>query len=185
MFLDRILYPVTALGPGRRAAVWVSGCGRRCPQCANPELWHQYPQQEIPAEQAAAYLNTLAAERTVDGITLTGGEPFDQPLELAKFLDALKVHGDILAFSGYTLEELRSCEEKRPLVERVDVLIDGAYIDSLNDGVSTLRGSVNQRIHFLREHIREHYEAYLKEGRKIENFVYDYRTISVGIHRRE
>lgn len=184
MFLDRILYPVTALGPGRRAAVWVAGCGRRCPQCANPELWRQYPQQEIPAEQAAAYLNALAADRTVDGITLTGGEPFDQPAELARFLDALEVHGDILAFSGYTLRELRGHEEKKSLLERVDVLIDGAYIDSLNDGTSPLRGSVNQQICFLRESVRERYEPYLKEGRKIENFVYDYRVISVGIHRR-
>ena len=43
MYLDRILYPVTALGPGKRIAIWVSGCERHCNHCANPELWKQYP----------------------------------------------------------------------------------------------------------------------------------------------
>ena len=62
------------------------------------------------------------------------------------------------------------------------MLIDGPYVEECNDGVLALRGSTNQRIHYLNEEVREKYETYLNEGRKIENFVYDYKTISVGIH---
>ena len=46
MYLDRILYPVTSLGPGKRLCIWVSGCNARCEGCANPELWTQRPEQK-------------------------------------------------------------------------------------------------------------------------------------------
>lgn len=42
MYIDRLLYPITALGPGERIALWVSGCDRKCNKCANPELWDDY-----------------------------------------------------------------------------------------------------------------------------------------------
>ena len=50
MYLDRILYPVTSLGPGKRLCIWVSGCNARCEGCANPELWTQRPEQFISVE---------------------------------------------------------------------------------------------------------------------------------------
>lgn len=181
MYIDRILYPVTALGPGNRIAIWTVGCSRRCPGCANPELWERYPQQKIAPQRLAEYINKLS-DRGIDGITISGGEPFDQAEEIKELLDLLKVKPEVLVFSGYSIEELQGDVSKKELLEKIDVLIDGAYVEVLNDGVSALRGSTNQQIHYLREDIKEKYAEYIKQGRQIQNFVYDYKTISVGIH---
>ena len=181
MYLDRVLYPVTALGPGKRAVIWTSGCDRHCPGCADPELWDRHPEQAISVERLTEILVSLSA-RGIDGITLTGGEPFDQAQELAALLDALPFAADVTAFSGYTLEQLQEDPVRMVLLERIDVLIDGPYIESQNDGIAPMRGSVNQRIHYLDPAVRPMYEAYLSKGRQIENFIYDYKTVSVGIH---
>jgi len=181
VYLDRILYPVTALGPGNRVAVWTAGCGRKCAGCANPELWDRHPQQSIEPKRAAGYIHSMIGGE-VDGLTITGGEPFDQARDLVRMIDALVVQTEIFVFSGYQIAELQDDAAKRELLSRIDILIDGNYIEALNDGVSALRGSANQQIHYLNEDVRDKYEQYIREGRKIQNFVYDYKTLSVGIH---
>ena len=181
MYLDRILYPVTALGPGNRVAVWTAGCGRKCAGCANPELWDRHPQQSIEPKRAAGYIHSMIGGEG-DGLTITGGEPFDQARDLVRMIDALVVQTEIFVFSGYQIAELQDDAAKRELLSRIDVLVDGNYIEALNDGVSALRGSANQQIHYLNEDVRDKYEQYIREGRKIQNFVYDYKTLSVGIH---
>lgn len=183
MYLDRILYPVVSLGPGNRLVIWTAGCNRRCRNCSNPELWHKRPEQKIEIKKLAAYINSTFQEKP-DGITITGGEPFDQSEDLIELIDNLNFKAEILVFSGYPIEELQGDSKKRKLLKKIDVLIDGDYVDELNDGQSALRGSSNQKIHFLNEALREKYEVYMREGRKIQNFVYDYKTISVGIHNR-
>lgn len=181
VYIDRVLFPVRSLGPGRRIAIWTSGCNKRCSGCANPELWIQHPEQRItPKRLADSIFEKIHG--VVDGITISGGEPFLQAAELTEFLDLLSIEGDILVFSGYTYEELISNDVSKKLLDRIDVLIDGEYKDSLNDGKSALRGSTNQRIHYLNSHVVEQYECYLKQGRIIQNFVYDYNILSVGIH---
>lgn len=181
MFLDRILYPVTALGPGNRIGIWTVGCSRKCFGCANPELWIRHPEQKIEPTRVAYYINAMT-EKEIDGITITGGEPFEQASEIIDLIDALNFENEILVFSGYQLEELRQDKEKARLLSRIDVLIDGSYIQEMNDGMSALRGSTNQMIHFLNESVIDRYEQYIKEGRQIQNFMYDYKIISVGIH---
>lgn len=183
MYLDRILYPVTALGPGERIALWVAGCDRKCRGCANPELWVRHPEQYLTPEALACQVNTLA-DRKIDGLTITGGEPFDQAEEILRFLDGLAFRTEVLVFTGYVLEELSEEEMHRALLKRIDVLVDGPYMEERNDGTSALRGSANQRIHYLDPGRRTRYEAYLREGRKIQNFVYDYHILSVGIHNK-
>lgn len=182
MYIDRILYPVTSLGPGRRIALWVAGCSRHCAHCANPELWQRHEQQKITPQKLAAAVRG-AVQGTVDGITISGGEPFEQAQELTEFLDALSFRWDVLVFTGYRYADLQQPEAKR-LLSRIDVLIDGEYRDELNDNRSALRGSSNQTIRYLNEAVRQKYEEYIAKGRTIQNFIYDYKTISVGIHNR-
>ena len=181
MYLDRILYPVTALGPGRRLAIWVAGCQRHCPGCANPELWRHYPEQEISPESLFARIQQLCPGG-FDGLTITGGEPFEQAEELSRFLSLFPVRPETLVFSGYTLRQLRNRPECRGLLRKTDVLIDGPYVNALNDGYSVLRGSRNQSVRFLSPGVEQHYWPYLQMGRQIQNFIYDYRILSVGIH---
>ena len=183
MYLERILYPVTALGPGSRVSIWVSGCSRHCEKCANPELWERKEYQKITPRNLVKAINSMV-RHNIDGITITGGEPFDQAAELCEVIDGLPETIDVLIFTGYKYEELLEREDAKELLSRVDVLIDGEYVDELNDNRSALRGSANQHIWYLNKDIQLKYEQYLAEGRKIQNFVYDYETISVRIHNR-
>lgn len=184
MYLDRVLFPVTALGPGERVTLWVSGCKRQCPGCANPELWEQHEYQKVNVNVLAEKINKAFGTKEI-GITISGGEPFDQADELSELLDLIPQKKDVLVFSGYRHEELQKKEEAAGLLRRIDVLVDGPYIEEQNDNSSALRGSVNQNILFLNEKVRSIYEEYMKKGRTIQNFVYDYKTVSVGIHNRE
>jgi len=185
MYVDRIIYPISSLGPGKRIVVWTSGCNRRCLGCANPELWNQYPEQEIKPERLAESLKKQFNFQEVDGISITGGEPFDQAEDILELIDNLEFKGDILAFSGYTIEAIKNNDSMKLLLDEVDVLIDGEYIEELNDGKAVLRGSANQRIHILNPVVKGIYDDYLKSGRQIQNFIYDYKTISVGIHNND
>lgn len=186
MYIDRILYPVTSLGPGKRLCIWVSGCGAHCKGCANPELWRQRPEQYISVEDFAFAIKKNIDESVIEGITISGGEPFDQAADILKLIDLLAFNVDILVFSGYSYDEIKKNDTvKNKLLSNIDVLVDGRYVEELNDGHSSLKGSSNQRIHILNEEIKEKYDDYVRLGRQIQNFIYDYKTVSVGIHKND
>lgn len=188
MQIDRLIYPVKSLGPGNRIVIWTIGCCRHCPQCANPELWMPDPRREVSIELLTSVIENTFKENEVDGITFTGGEPFQQPAELLKLVrNCSKFCKDILIFTGYTVAELKNglVLEAPEILSEVAVLIDGAYIERLNDNASVLRGSTNQRIHYLKRDFELLYSAYLKQGRKIHNVLYQDKLISIGIHNRE
>lgn len=186
MYAARILYPVRVLGPGERIGVWLSGCHRACPGCSNPELWEQREEQRISVEQLSELLHRLARERQVDGVTITGGEPFAQCGELALLLKKIAdITDDVLIFTGYLREELDLLPEAEAVLERTAVLIDGPYVQALNDGLP-LRGSRNQRIHYLKAGVQSRYEAFLTSGGPaIQNFTLGSSVVSVGIHRAD
>lgn len=182
LYLDRMLYPVTALGPGNRLAFWVSGCSRHCERCASPFLWQQKPEQAIPLPRLLSIVTRLLRDKKPDGLTITGGEPFDQALALSALLQQLpEKPDDILIYSGYSREELLQDPEKKALLAQVGVLIDGPYLDSQNTPDIVLRGSRNQRIFYEKPSLRLRYQPYLQQGRQIQNFIYDYEIFSVGI----
>mgnify|MGYP001780090632 FL=1 len=186
VFIDRVLFPVTALGPGKRIAIWVSGCHRRCLRCANPELWAQREEQKIADHRLSAILSSLIKDKAPDGITISGGEPFDQAAGLSAVLQSIPAlkNLDVLIYSGYTLEQLLADRQRAVLLPYASVLIDGPYIEEQNDPSVVLRGSSNQRIHFMDPSAEAVYQEYMKAGRQIQNYVYDYEILSVGIHNR-
>lgn len=187
MNVARILYPVQVLGPGKRVGIWVAGCSRGCKGCSNPELWEQKPEYEISVDRLAALIENLTREHEVNGFTITGGEPMNQAVALVKLIGPLSViSSDILIYTGYTIEALR--EKHDPSIDAVlssiAVLIDGEYIEDLNDN-TFLRGSSNQRVNVLNPAYREIYRRYLEEGHnQIQNFTTTDGVVSVGIHRR-
>ena len=111
----------------------------------------------------------------------------DQAAELAALLEDLHVvSDDILIYSGYRLEELRARENPATddILRRAAVLIDGPYIEALNDG-TVLRGSSNQRVHILNPACEERYRRCLVQTHnQIQNFTTTDGIVSVGIHRR-
>lgn len=156
MQVDRMYYPVTTLGYGKRIGIWTIGCNHHCYNCSNPELWGNNPTKEVPVAKIIEYIKRVPE---IDGITITGGDPFEQPeelLALVKELKAMEVE-DILVYSGYTIEDLRDKNsETKEILSLIGVLIDGKYIDELNDNKS-IRGSSNQRIHILNNNLYERY----------------------------
>lgn len=139
--------PVEGLGPGRRLAFWVRGCRLRCAGCMSPELWQSGESTRIE-EIVATFVPMLSA---VDGLTISGGEPFLQAAALSVLIDRLRRERDIevLAYSGYTLEELRAMgEAEQGLLARLDLLIDGPFRVKA-DNTRQWRGSDNQRVWLL------------------------------------
>ena len=134
-----------ANGPGSRFVVWLQGCSLGCAGCFNPAT-HAASGPETTIEVIAAQ---LGATRDIEGLSLSGGEPLQQPQAALALLDAARALGlSTLAFSGYTIEEIRALPGGPEVLARLDVLIDGRYIagERLATG---LRGSANQRIHLL------------------------------------
>ncbi|MDC0834650.1 4Fe-4S single cluster domain-containing protein [Geitlerinema sp. CS-897] len=138
-------------GPGKRAVVWVQGCLRECPGCFNPSSWSFEPNQVVSIEELA---EKITSNPNNEGVTFSGGEPFWQAPALAELAKRVKAKGlNVMSFSGFTLDELS--EDKAPpgaiaLLEQLDILIDGPYVESqaIHDPTS-LVSSRNQRVRVL------------------------------------
>lgn len=186
MNVARILYPIEVLGPGKRLGIWLVGCYRKCPKCSNPELWEKKSYYEVNLEDLLKIIMPILIQRHVDGIIITGGEPFNQAEELAVLLKSLeKYNDDIMVYTGYTLEELKDADIfTKECLEHIGVLIDGPYIDAFNNGVA-MRGSYNQRVHIFKRSLKPKYEVYLSSSNNlIQNFITQDGIVSVGIHKR-
>lgn len=162
---SRFLAATEAEGPGRRSALWVQGCGVRCPGCFNPQMWA--PRGAVlsePAELADRWL-AEARDAGAEGITLLGGEPFDQAAALLPIARAFRdAELTVMAFSGYRLESLREWSEHREdiagLLALTDLLCDGPYLRELPEPRRPWIGSANQGIRALTP-------AYAEEVRRI------------------
>lgn len=179
MYVARILYPVEVLGPGKRIGIWFCGCIHKCKGCSNPELWEIQEKYETSLDNIMTLIHGIAKTNDIDGFTITGGDPFLQYEDLCLFTSELsKISDDILVYTGYTLDELKGKKLKN-----ISILIDGRYIEELNDN-SLLRGSSNQIIHIINEKFREKYESYFNVAiNQIQNFSMLDGFISVGIHK--
>jgi anaerobic ribonucleoside-triphosphate reductase activating protein len=142
-----------ANGPGTRFVIWFQGCGLGCPGCFNPRT-HAHGGGEL-LEVDALLRQIEAQQEELDGVSISGGEPFEQPRALLALAAGLRERTDLslLVFSGLTLEEIRRRSLALRALRCVDVLIDGPYVERLGPGVG-LRGSANQRIHLLSDRHR-------------------------------
>lgn len=144
-----LAYPVTALGPGQRAVLWVAGCGRGCAGCISPEMQPLEAGRAVPAVQLAEHV--LRIYPPLDGMTVSGGEPFDQAEPLAIFLRSVRRHRPawtVIVYSGYVIGEIRADPVRAVLLKECDVLIDGPYRREI-PRTHPLAGSGNQCVHCL------------------------------------
>jgi anaerobic ribonucleoside-triphosphate reductase activating protein len=169
-----------ALGPGIRAVVWVQGCPFHCPDCIAPG-W--IPTQPALLISIHDLVEELLDNPKVSGLTFSGGEPMEQAKALAGVarLARKKKEINIITFSGYRFEKLLAQPANTGIPEllaQTDVLIDGPYVKSLNDGVG-LRGSNNQRIIRLTPMLQQFdLESCL---RRTEIQLHDREAIIIGI----
>lgn len=150
-------FPVVTLGPGRRLGIWLQGCSIHCNGCIAPE---NQPFDETFAVQLDKFIDEIAPVlNEATGITISGGEPFDQADTLIDFLKEMNQRGiyDILLYSGYTKDKILS---KHPQISGlIAVLIDGQFIEGAVTE-SIWKGSENQTLTIFNEKYRESYEAW-------------------------
>ena len=143
--ISRLHFPVTTLGPGQRIGIWMQGCSIHCPGCVSADTW-SFGRGVI----ALAELQQRIAEwlPRADGITISGGEPFDQPEALRELLRGLRATTeiDILIYTGYSLQNLPPAA--LPLDGLVDALMTGPFVGAAAQTLP-LRGSDNQELHLL------------------------------------
>lgn len=133
-------------GPGLRFVVFFQGCPHHCAGCHNPETWPM--QGGVP--YAPEDLLALAQKSPIcHAITLSGGEPFAQAgEEMLAFLDLCRQNGyELAAYTGYTFEQLlQGSDAQRAMLQRLDVLVDGQFVQEQLTLSARFRGSLNQRI---------------------------------------
>lgn len=150
-----------ANGIGVRVTLFVSGCRNHCKNCFQPQTWDFEYGQQFTAETEAYILDLLNFDY-VSGLTVLGGEPFEPSNQQALYPFLKKVKEvypkkDIWVFSGFTLEELRdkdcraNCEETEKILDIIDVLVDGRFVEELKDITLKFRGSKNQRLIDMKE----------------------------------
>ncbi|MDX2217153.1 MAG: 4Fe-4S single cluster domain-containing protein [Oculatellaceae cyanobacterium bins.114] len=136
-------------GPGCRAVIWVQGCLRQCAGCFNPDSWSFEMNQLIAVD---TLVDRILSNHRNEGVTFSGGEPFWQAPALTTLAHRVKAAGlNVMSFSGFTLEQLQGAYAPagaQSLLDELDVLIDGPYIESLAIHSSTsCVSSLNQRVH--------------------------------------
>lgn len=141
-------------GPGRRSSVLFQSCPLACKGCWVPELHSPDGGSLVPVECLADALLDPTFER--DGVSILGGEPFAQPEALLALVRTLRAHGceHVLCYSGYTYEALlerAACQpEIGAVLDDLDILVDGPYVEALADSAGEWTGSGNQRVIDLR-----------------------------------
>lgn len=136
-----------ANGPGIRTTFFISGCDRNCKNCFNRDYmdfnygntWNEDSLREV-----ISYLSL----NEVEGLTILGGEPFESPEGLHDALIKIKNETDksIWIYSGFKFEVLNNFILSRKILELIDVLVDGEFVEELKDLRLKFRGSSNQRI---------------------------------------
>ena len=161
-----IYYCDVANGPGMRTSLYVSGCTHHCPGCFNEKTWDFNYGREFTKEDADAIIKSLKPSY-IQGLSLLGGEPFEpvNQKELRPFLERVRaeVPGiNIWSYSGFTWEQLNDINCKRcftvhtkEMLEMIDVLIDGRFVEEKKDLTLRFRGSSNQRIINVPESFKE------------------------------
>lgn len=131
-------------GPGLRFVVFTQGCGHNCKGCHNPGTHDPSGGTEVPVNEI---IKDMLSNPLIDGLTLSGGEPFLQPYDCAILAEKAKGIGlNVWCYSGFTFEELLDMPEAQRLLSQVDVLVDGPFILEQKSLSLRWRGSANQRI---------------------------------------
>lgn len=136
-----------ANGPGIRTTFFLTGCDRNCPNCFNTEYMDFNHGKEWDIDAEKKVISYLKLDQ-VEGLTVLGGEPFENPIGLLKALRNIKKEVDkpIWIYSGFIFEDLVNIKIAREILEEIDVLVDGEFIEELKDLRLRFRGSSNQRI---------------------------------------
>lgn len=152
-------------GEGIRTVIWTQGCPHHCPGCHNPETHCFDKGMLVEVEEVKEKIKQIPMQ---DGITLSGGDPLCQPeacAEIAEFAKEYKLN--VWCYTGYTFEQLQTLKEKnvaiQKLLENIDVLVDGKFVQEVKSLNLYFRGSRNQRILDMKESLKENKPIEIKK----------------------
>ncbi len=139
-----VLHDTTVDGPGFRTSIYCAGCRHHCPGCHNPQSWDFEAGRNMEVDEL---MQDIKSDPFAD-VTFSGGDPFFQAEAFAELARRIKVETrkTIWAYTGFLYENLLENPAHRALLEQLDVLVDGPFIQSLRDADLLFRGSSNQRL---------------------------------------
>lgn len=150
-------------GPGRRAALWLQGCDKRCIGCCNPEFLKFVERKVVSAESVAQQILEAKRDYDIEGVTFLGGEPLLQAKGLGLVAEIASSEGlTVMIFTGYTMSEIEAINLPGVgrLLQHTDVLVDGPYESTSPDGYRNWVGSTNQRFVYL----SDRYDATIEQA---------------------
>ena len=130
-------------GPGLRAVIWAQGCFHHCPGCHNPDSWNPQGGEERTLDELMAVIAYNEAP-----VTLSGGDPLQQPDGTRALIHRIKqeLGYNVWCYTGYTWEEVAANPKLLEVVQELDVLVDGPFVQAERDISLRFRGSRNQRL---------------------------------------
>jgi anaerobic ribonucleoside-triphosphate reductase activating protein len=168
--INKAHYPVTVLGYGRRIGIWTQGCSRGCIGCISRDTWAHDPDKLMSVGTLLEWCRQFS-NQGVDGVTISGGEPFEQAealeslfVALREWIDTLPNPVDLLCYSGFSYKMLSI---SYPLILRhLDAIITEPFLQEHPSAF--LRGSSNQQIIPLTElgNLRYSYQSPEKTKQK-------------------
>ena len=136
-------------GEGVCVSFWTQGCPHKCENCHNPETWDFNGGENLPNDIRGQIIKAISANGLTRNFSVLGGEPLcDYNIDLVTdIVGAVRIaypNIKIFLWTGYLLEDFN--ERQKEVLSKIDILIDGPYIDSLRDITLKFRGSTNQRV---------------------------------------
>lgn len=143
-----VLEETMADGPGLRTSIYCAGCAHHCPGCHNPQSWDFKAGKDMEVDDL---LEMIKADEFCN-VTFSGGDPFYQVEAFTELARKIKeqTRKTIWCYTGFTIEEIRQDSSKTPLLDYIDVLVDGPFILEKRDISLHFRGSSNQRIIYMK-----------------------------------
>ena len=152
-------------GPGMRFTVFCQGCVHHCEGCHNPETWEFSTGKDYTV---ASILEKIQKNPLLEGVTLSGGEPFCQAQAFAQLAQgARELNLEVAAYTGFTFEYLlaQGSAEQKQLLAQLDVLVDGRFDLATKSLSLKFKGSVNQRILDVKASLKTGVPVLIKDGR--------------------
>lgn len=139
-----IVHDTMVDGPGFRTSIYCAGCPNACVGCHNPQSWDINNGKMMTTKE----IMDIIKEDPFANVTFSGGDPMFQPKGFAELAEAIRIETSktIWCFTGFKFETLINNHAQKSLLEKIDVLVDGPFVQKLRDTDLIFRGSSNQRI---------------------------------------